>query len=131
MTDRARRLQADWRAAPVPVKAFVLAPVVGLATEWAYNAHVRARPGAFVIAAVIAALFIVALIRRHRWAWTAFALVWLADVTGVLDFRHPVHRPLAVAIALDVFAGLLLFSPPMLRWVGISRRWRTRTGGAV
>lgn len=132
MAEGARGLRADWRAAPALVKAFVIAPVVGIATEWAYGPYVRAHPKPFVIAAVILLLLTAAVIGRHIWAWAFFAVVFLVGFTGLIHWRHPLHRPLAVAIALDVLIALLLFSPSMLRWVGVSRRWlrKDQIGGS-
>ena len=123
MTGGTRARPADWHTAPVLVKAFVIAPVAAVATEWAYGPHVRANPGAFAVAAVIAALLVAAVIRRHIWAWALIAVIFLVGLTGLLHFRHPVHRPLPIAIAIDLLYALLLFSPAMLRWVGISQRW--------
>jgi hypothetical protein len=123
VTDR----PADWRSAPVLVKAFVIAPVAGGATEWAYGPHVRSNPGAFAVAAVITALLVVEVIRRHIWAWALIAVIFLVGLTGLVDFRHPLHRPLPIAIAVDLLYVLLLFSPAMLRWVGVSQRWSSGT----
>jgi hypothetical protein len=131
MTHGARGLPADLRSAPVLVKAFPIAPVVAGATEWAYSAHVRSHPGPFVAAAVVVLLVTAAVIRRHVWAWALWAVLFLVDLTGLVHYRHPVHRPLAVAIVVDVLYALPLFSPAMLRWVGVSQRWSRRTGSGV
>lgn len=118
-------LLADWRAAPDSVKAFVVvSPVAGFATEWAYSAHVRANAGPFVVAVVTVLLLMAAVIRRHFWVWVLLVVIFLADLTGVFPSRHPLHRPLPIGIALFLLDVVLLFSPPMLRWVGASQRWR-------
>jgi hypothetical protein len=128
MTDGASGLPAAWRTAPVLVKAFVIAPLVGIATEWAYSAHARSHPTPFVIAALLALLLTAAVIGRHIWAWAIIAVFFVVAVTGVLNRHHWTHRPLALGIGLDLLYVLLLFSPPMLRWVGVSQRWLSRTG---
>jgi hypothetical protein len=92
---------------------------------------VRAHPGAFVGAVVIVGLLTGAVIERHIWAWVLIAVIVLVGLTGLIHVRYPVHRPLGVAVALDFLHVLLLFSPPMLRWVGVSQRWLSRSGSGV
>jgi len=128
LTDGTRGLRADWRAAPVLVRAFPIAPIAGIATSWAYSAHTRLHPTPFVIAALLVLLLTAATIARQIWAWGIIAVLFIVAVTGVLNRHHWTHRPLALAIGLDLLYVLLLFSPPMLRWVGISQRWLSRIG---
>lgn len=122
------RLSADWRSAPGLVKAFVIAPVVGIATGWAFGAHVRAHPTAGVLAAVLVLLLTGAVIGRNVWAWLIFVALYLLDFTRLIHLRHPVERPPGVVIVVDVLYVVLLFSPPMLEWVGVSQRILRRTG---
>jgi hypothetical protein len=127
LTDGTGNRPADWRTAPALVKALVIPLVAAGITEWAYGPHVRANPGAFAVAAVIVVLLMGALLRGHMWAWVLIVAIFLVDLTGLRHGRHPVHRPLPIAIAIQIMYALLLFSPAMLRWVGVSQRWSRRT----
>jgi hypothetical protein len=73
-------------------------------------------------------LLTAAVIGRQFWAWAIIAVLFAVAVTGVLNRHHWTHRPSALAIGLDLLYIVPLFSPPMLRWVGASRRWLRRTG---
>jgi hypothetical protein len=116
-------MRQAWHEAPLSVRAFVAAPTLGVVTNWAYNAHARAHPDAFAVAAGVVALLTAAIILgRRRWAWALGAVGYLVNVSGLIEPAHRTDRPLWITILLDGLFLVLLFSPPMLDWVGVSLR---------
>lgn len=79
------------------------------------------------LAALLVLVLVVALLRRHRFAWWLFVIVGVARLPSWV--AHGVSKGVSAGFLLGLVVGLvelaLLLSVPMRRYVGVGR-WRGR-----